>query len=188
MKQIEVQSFEEVSGMFTIHFSPFCDDRGYLFKYFTPQHFSAIREDIVWRQVIVQQTAQKNTIRGIHAQAHPFVESKLLVPLKGKMFWVCVDLRKDSSTFGQWKSMVLDAQKPIGLYVERGFAHGCCSLEDNTELLILADNDFAQGLGIHYADPKINIQWPSFDEEVVISDAHKQLGSLDDFIQEYGGL
>lgn len=188
MKQIDIVPIENMKGMYTINFTAFRDDRGYLFKYFTPQHFSSIREDIVWKQVIIQQTATKNTIRGIHAQAHPFVESKLLVPLRGKMFWVCVDLRKDSPTFGQWKSVVLDAAHPIGLYVERGFAHGCCSLEDDTELLILADNDFAQGLGIHYRDPDINIAWPIMDSSIIISKEHENLGSLADFIQQYRGL
>lgn len=186
MSQIDI-SKRKLDGLFTVDFSAFRDNRGFLFKYFTPQHFSCIRDDISWRQVIIQQTKHKNTIRGIHAQAHPYVESKLLVPLKGKMFWVCVDLRKGSPTFGQWESMILDADQPRGLYAERGFAHGCCSLEDDSELLILADNDFAQGLGIHYQDPELNIEWP-FTEAPIISDAHQDLGSFADFCTEFGGL
>ena len=130
MKQIETHPIEDTNGMFAVTFNGFFDNRGYLFKYFTPQLFEPIRKDLVWRQVIIQQTEKRNTIRGIHAQAHPFVESKLLVALRGKMFWVCVDLRKDSPRFGKWNHFVLDASTNVGLYVERGFAHGCCSLED----------------------------------------------------------
>ena len=196
MKQIEIHPIQDTNGMYTVEFNGFFDDRGHLFKYFTPQLFEPIRKDIVWRQVIIQQTEKRNTIRGIHAQAHPFVESKLLVALRGKMFWACVDLRKGSPRFGKWNSFILDASTNVGLYVERGFAHGCCSLEDDTELLILADNDFAQGLGIHYLDPDINIEWPVFSKtgeqesepEIVISDAHKNLGSFQDFCQTYEGL
>ena len=167
MSQIDI-SKRKLDGLFTVDFSAFRDNRGFLFKYFTPQHFSCIRDDISWRQVIIQQTKHKNTIQG-------------------KMFWVCVDLRKGSPTFGQWESMILDADQPRGLYAERGFAHGCCSLEDDSELLILADNDFAQGLGIHYQDPELNIEWP-FTEAPIISDAHQDLGSFADFCTEFGGL
>lgn len=199
-KQIETHPIEDTNGMFSVTFNGFFDNRGYLFKYFTPQLFEPIRKDLVWRQVIIQQTEKRNTIRGIHAQAHPFVESKLLVALRGKMFWVCVDLRKNSPRFGKWNHFVLDASTNVGLYVERGFAHGCCSLEDDTELLILADNDFAAGLGIHYQDPDLNIEWPTFEKEdsdgiksvmqpeLVISDAHRTLGSFKDFCRTYEGL
>ena len=189
MSQIEVHA-KRLEGLFDIQFEPFVDHRGSLFKYFTPQHFSEISDDIVWRQVIIQRTEQRHTLRGIHAQRHPFVESKLLVPLKGEMFWVCVDVRKDSSTFGQWEATILDAKHPVGLYAARGFAHGCYSLSEGCELLILADNDFAEGLGIHYADPDLAIEWPFSAEEnvVVVSDVHQQLPSFQDFCRNIGGL
>lgn len=93
MNQITIHP-QPLLGMYSVHFNPFEDNRGSLFKYFTPHHFTEIDEAIVWRQVIIQNTEKANTIRGIHAQKPPFVESKLLVPLSGKMFWVCVDLRK----------------------------------------------------------------------------------------------
>ena len=186
MSQIAIER-NGLKGLFQVRFNPFRDNRGSLFKYFTPQHFAEIESDIVWRQVIIQRTETKGTIRGIHAQKPPFIESKLLVPLSGQMFWVCVDLRSGSDTFGQWEATVLDADNPVGLYAARGFAHGCCSLSDDCELLILADNDFAEGLGIHYADPDLAIEWP-IDGPVTISDAHAQLDSFQLFCDTVGGL
>ena len=186
MNQITIEE-KRLKGLYAVQFNPFQDNRGSLFKYFTPQHFAEIESEIVWRQVIIQRTETKGTIRGIHAQKPPFVESKLLVPLAGQMFWVCVDLRAGSDTFGQWEATVLDADKPMGLYAARGFAHGCCSLTDNCELLILADNDFAEGLGIHYEDPDLGIDWP-IDGPVTISPAHAKLDSFHDFCQAVGGL
>ncbi len=186
MSQISIHN-KSLLGLHEIHFTPFEDHRGSLFKYFTPEHFKSIDPAISWRQVIIQRTEKKNTIRGIHAQKPPFVESKLLVPLSGKMFWVCVDLREGSNTFGQWDAMILDAENPVGLYASRGFAHGCCSMTDDCELLILADNDFAEGLGIHFADSDLNIDWP-ITGDLIISDAHQELSSFKTFCQDIGGL
>ena len=69
---------KRLEGLYEVRFDPFRDNRGSLFKYFTPQHFAEIEADIVWRQVIIQRTETKGTIRGIHAQKPPFVESKCL--------------------------------------------------------------------------------------------------------------
>lgn len=186
MSQISIEG-KRLHGLYDVHFTPFEDDRGSLFKYFTPHHFAEIDTEIIWRQVIIQRTEVKGTIRGIHAQKPPHVESKLLVPLSGRMFWVCVDLRTDSETFGQWDATILDADNPVGLYAARGFAHGCCSLSDDCELLILADNDFAEGLGIHYADSDLNIDWP-IDGPITISTAHAELQSFQEFCRTVGGL
>ena len=186
MSQITIHK-KQLDGLFDVDFTAFEDNRGSLFKYFTPDHFQSIESEIQWRQVIIQRTEKRNTIRGIHAQKPPFVESKLLVPLSGTMFWVCVDLRKGSPTFGKWEKTILDANNPKGLYAKRGFAHGCCSMSDDCELLILADNDFAEGLGIHYEDPDLAIKWPS-ESSPILSSAHAELGSFKNFCDSVGGL
>ena len=187
MTKIDVKP-RRIPGLFDVSFTPFVDNRGHLFKYYEPNQFSAIRKGIEWRQVIIQRTNEEHVLRGVHAQVPPFVESKLLVPLSGRIFWVAVDLRKGSPYFGQWDAVELHPERPVGLYAERGFAHGCYSLAPNTELLILADNDYAAGLGIHWQDPDLAIKWPLIRPNPIISEVHEELPSFKDFCNQYGGL
>jgi dTDP-4-dehydrorhamnose 3,5-epimerase len=187
MSKIDIHP-RRIPGLFDVEFTPFQDNRGELFKFYEPKQFKPIRENLEWRQVIISKTEKAGTLRGVHAQVPPFVECKLLVPLTGKMFWVAVDLRRGSQTFGEWDSVVLEPERPVGLYAERGFAHGCYSLEDKTDLLILADNDYAAGLGIHWRDPDLGIEWPLLGEGPVLSGIHAELPSFKQFCSQYGGL
>ena len=85
---------------------------------------------------------KKGTLRGLHFQKAPSTETKLVRLIKGKVFDVFVDTRKDSSTFGKWGSHILSADNPEWLYLPRGIAHGMITLEDEMIMLYKVDNFF----------------------------------------------
>ncbi|CAA7614509.1 dTDP-4-dehydrorhamnose 3,5-epimerase family protein [Magnetospirillum sp. SS-4] len=166
----------EIKGMFDVEVDPAADHRGWLIKPFDARPFAAAGLTAEWRQVIVQYTEHRNTLKGLHHQADPFLEAKLIAPIEGRCFWVSVDLRPGSPTFGRWGGAVLDAAKRNSLYVARGFAHGCLTLTDRVNLLICADNDYSpdHGVSIAWNDPDFAIDWPlAPGEDVVMKDEHR---------------
>ena len=177
-------------GIIDLPVSIFDDNRGGLDKFFDPAIARTIGRDVVWRQALRSRTARPNTLRGLHAQRPPHSEAKLIVPLAGRMFWVCVDLRRDSPHFARWQGRTLDAAEPRGLFVERGFAHGCLSLTADVALLILADNDFVHeaGIGIAWNDRDLGIDWPQLGGPPALSDDHAGYAEFAEFRRRYGGL
>ena len=105
--------------------------------------------------------SKKNVLRGLHLQTkNP--QGKLLTVVRGKIFDVAVDCRKKSKTYGKYFSITLSDKENISLYVPRGFAHGFCSLEDNTVLHYKCTNyrDPKSESGIMWNDPELKIRWP----------------------------
>ena len=107
-------------------------------------------------------TKKKGSLRGMHFQSKPFQEIKIVRCIKGKVFDVAVDIRKDSPTFLQWHGEILSADKGTSLYIPEGFAHGFQTLTNNCELLYIHSELYQQDAeGVLNAfDPKINISWP----------------------------
>jgi len=170
----------DIAGLMRLPLTTLDDDRGGLDKYFDPGLEASIGRPLAWRQVL----------RGLHAQLAPASEAKLLVPLRGRMFWVCVDLRRDSPSFGCWRSQVLEPSGAEALFAERGFGHGCLSLSDDVELLILADNDYRPeaGVGIAWDDPELAIGWPLDGATPTLSAEHAAFASFAAFRGQHGGL
>jgi dTDP-4-dehydrorhamnose 3,5-epimerase len=101
-------------------------------------------------------------LRGMHFQAEPFPEIKLIRCAVGAVFDVLVDVRRDSATFGRWEAFELTAQNRTMLYVPGGFAHGYQTLVDNCEVFYQMSEFYHPDLarGIHFADPDVGIRWP----------------------------
>jgi len=177
----------KLDGLWDVGHSPVADHRGVLQKLYDAGQFGPLGDLPAWVQVIVSRTAKAKTLRGLHLQAPPFVEAKLVAPLLGRMVWVAVDVRRASPSFGQWESTTLDADHPTALYAARGFAHGCLSLTEDADLLILADNAYAEGLGIRWDDPDLAIDWPLAGPPT-LSQAHTQLPSFAAFREVQGGI
>ena len=158
-----------LSGLYDVRFNPAIDHRGYLAKLYDAVPFQKAGIDVKWRQIIMQHTERRNTLKGLHIQNAPFTEAKLITPIKGLVLWVSVDLRKESATFLRHEKAVLE---PGGaaLFAARGFAHGCLHLTDDTLILIAADNDYSEGhgVGIAWNDLEIGIDWPLADGSPVI--------------------
>ena len=166
------------------------DERGVLTRVIADGGFALPAFADAPRQVLHSGTTRRGTLRGLHAQAAPYSEAKVLVAITGRMFWVVVDLRKASATFGGWHGYELSPEVENALYVPSGFAHGCLSLTDDVNLLILADKDYspAHGLGIAWDDPEIAIDWPHDGMKLLISAEHAAFAPFAAFRERYGGL
>lgn len=138
------------------------DDRGFFARFYCTKEFKHHGLDDHFVQVNNSLSAQKGTLRGMHYQLHPKAESKLVRCIKGALYDVILDLRKDSPTFGQSYGCELTADNRRMMYVPKGFAHGFLTLTEDTEALYLVSEFYAPELerGIRWNDPAFNIQWP----------------------------
>jgi len=124
--------------------------------------------------------SQKGTLRGLHYQIAPKEQSKLVRVVSGSIFDVAVDIRKGSSTFGQWVGEVLSGENHRMLYTPSGFAHGFLTLSDNADVLYKVSNYFSKEheRGLRWNDPDIQIEWPKIEGEVLLSDKDQSASLL----------
>ena len=152
----------EIAGVSIIHGEPFKDERGSFNRIFCQKELESIQPNITIAQINHSMTKRKGSIRGMHFQKPPYAEMKIVRCIRGSIFDVALDLRKDSPTFLQWHGEVLSAENMKALIVPEGCAHGFQSLEDDVEMLYIHTQFYskqAEGT-IRYDDPKIGIQWP----------------------------
>lgn len=104
----------------------------------------------------------RGTLRGMHFQHPPFMEEKVVTCLKGAIWDVILDLRRESPTFGKWEGFELKAEMPAHLYVPKGFAHGFQTLADETEVGYLISEFYMPSASgcVRYDDPAFGIEWP----------------------------
>lgn len=110
----------------------------------------------------LSRTFAKGTIRGLHFQKEPYAEGKIVLCLRGEIFDVAVDLRKNSPTFLKWHADILSASRLEGFAIPKGFAHGFQSLTNDVEIMYLHSEPFHSEAesGIHVFDPSLGISWP----------------------------
>lgn len=167
---MNVQSFE-ISGPLFIELKFFGDARGFFVERYRNDTFSRLPI----AQTVVQENFSKSApgvLRGLHYQ-YDKPQSKLVTCTMGKIWDVIVDIRKDSPTFGQHLSFVLDADKPSWLWVPVGFAHGFCVMgKEPASLMYKVDNYYnAPGEGgIAWDDSELNIPWPIEKPEISMRD------------------
>jgi dTDP-4-dehydrorhamnose 3,5-epimerase len=132
-------------------------------------------------------SASKGTIRGLHFQVPPFAQAKIVRVLRGGIIDVVVDVRRDSPTYGQFVSAELTAENGHQLFVPEGFAHGFCTIEDNTEILYKVSEFYSpthEG-GIRWDDPQLNIPWPVGATSIVVSGKDARLPFLRDWTSPF---
>jgi dTDP-4-dehydrorhamnose 3,5-epimerase len=160
----------------------FADERGFFSDIYNRQALSAsgILTDFVQDNFSVSKAV--GTIRGLHFQAPPMAQAKLVMVLKGHIMDVVVDCRSGSSTYGRHMSLNLDAQDWQQLYIPAGFAHGFCTIEPDTMVFYKVSAPYAPKLerGVLWNDPDLGINWPVSAENAVLSDKDKQLPRLRD--------
>jgi dTDP-4-dehydrorhamnose 3,5-epimerase len=125
---------------------------------------------------------RRGTLRGLHFQRPPHAQSKLVRPIRGAIFDVAVDLREESPTFGTWVGASLSADEGQMLFVPRGFAHGYCTLEDDTTVAYRCDAYYqpeCEG-GVNAFDTAIGIEWPIPSADMILSHRDLSLPSLGD--------
>jgi dTDP-4-dehydrorhamnose 3,5-epimerase len=151
-----------ISGLRVVEMEPVGDDRGFFARAWCGREFASAGLEGRIAQVNVSRNRKVGTVRGLHYQAAPRAEAKVVRCTAGAMFDVAVDLRPESPTRGQWFGVELTADNHRGLYVPKGCAHGFQSLADETEVLYLMTEYYVPdaGRGIRYDDPQIGITWP----------------------------
>ncbi len=138
------------------------DERGFFARSFATEEFAAHGLDARVAQCNVSFNRRRGILRGMHWQAEPHGETKLVRCTAGAIFDVIVDIRPESPTRWQWTGVELTAQNRRALYIPVGFAHGFQVLEDDTEVFYQMSVPFhgPSGRGLRYNDPRIGIVWP----------------------------
>ena len=159
----------------------FGDDRGFFLESYSKKVFSEHGMNIEFVQDNHSRSEKKGTLRGLHFQAPPHTQAKLVRVTRGKVYDVILDLRKESKTFGQWEGFELSVENFQMLFVPQGFAHAFMTLEDDTEFQYKCDNFYAPESdgGIIWNDPDLNINWPI--KEPILSEKDKLHPQLKDF-------
>jgi dTDP-4-dehydrorhamnose 3,5-epimerase len=140
------------------------DERGFFARSFCQDEFAAhgLRTDVL--QCNVSYNRRRGTLRGMHFQAAPHAEAKLVRCTRGRMLDVVIDLRGGSPTWGQWVGVELGGHAAgyRALYVPEGFAHGFQTLEDDTEVLYQMFERYSaeHARGVRWDDPVFGIRWP----------------------------
>ena len=157
-----------LKGAAEITSSTLKDERGWFARYFCRKELFAINGNKEILQINSSFTKLAGTIRGLHLQSAPYEEDKIVRCIKGKIFDVMLDVRLGSSTYGEWCSVILEAQKMNMVYIPKGFAHGFQTLEPNCEVLYLHTQFYVPDaeVGYRYDSPALNIDWPLEISEV----------------------
>jgi dTDP-4-dehydrorhamnose 3,5-epimerase len=158
-----------LAGAYTIELARVDDERGFFARTYCAEEFAARGLPAQMPQCSVSFNSRKGTLRGLHFQAAPHTEEKLVRCTAGAIFDVIVDLRVDSPTQRRWFATELTADNRRSLFIPRGFAHGFITMRDDTEVLYMISVPYAPGhdRGVRWNDPALAIQWPI--EPAVIS-------------------
>jgi dTDP-4-dehydrorhamnose 3,5-epimerase len=164
----------KLRGAFILDVKKLEDERGFFGRTFCQKEFEehGMNPNVV--QANVSYNKIKGTLRGMHFQAHPYEETKLVRCVRGAIYDVIIDLRKDSPTYTQWIGVELKEDSYRMLFVPEGFGHGFITLADNTEVIYQVSQFYTPGSekGIRWNDPAFDIQWPI--EPVLISEKDRQ--------------
>ncbi|MCK0067969.1 dTDP-4-dehydrorhamnose 3,5-epimerase [Kordiimonas laminariae] len=155
-------------------FSPkkFGDDRGFFSETFNARAFEEVVPGVNFVQDNQSLSRDVGVIRGMHFQTPPYTQGKLVRVTRGKVLDVIVDIRKGSPTYGKHIGVELSAENWQQLWVPKGFAHGFCTLEPDTEFCYKVDDYYEpeHDAGIAFDDPDLGIEWPIDITAAILSD------------------
>ncbi|HET7753992.1 MAG TPA: dTDP-4-dehydrorhamnose 3,5-epimerase [Anaeromyxobacteraceae bacterium] len=151
-----------VSGVWLLQQQRHADDRGWFARTWDE---AELRERGLEARVVQCSASfnhRRGTLRGLHYQAPPFAEAKVVRCTRGRLFDVAVDLRPDSSTFRAWVGVELTPENGRSLYIPRGCAHGFLTLSDDTEVAYQITPEYSpdHARGVRWDDPLLAIAWP----------------------------
>jgi len=175
-----------IDGLIIVEPKIFNDDRGYFYESYNKSKFKEIGIDADFVQDN-QSLSQKGAIRGLHGQANPFAQGKLVRVIRGKVIDVAVDIRKGSATYGQHVSIELSEENKLLFWIPAGFLHGFATLEDNTIFTYKVNNfyDKASEIGVIWNDPSLSINWGISPEEALLSPKDEILPTFNSFISPF---
>jgi dTDP-4-dehydrorhamnose 3,5-epimerase len=173
-----------IEGLLIIKPECFTDSRGIFFESYNKQVFAShgLHVDFVQEN---QSVSHKEVLRGLHLQAPPFAQGKLVNVVYGAALDVAVDLRKTSPTFGKHVLVELNTTEPVFFWIPEGFAHGFVALENNTIFSYKVTNYYnkASEMSIHWNDPTLNIPWNS--KNPLVSEKDRQSPLFADFVNPF---
>lgn len=160
----------KLPGVFEIHIDSKPDERGFFARTWCQREFESQGLNSKLVQCSLSFNRHRGTLRGMHYQAAPHAEAKLVRCNRGAIYDVVLDLRTNSPTFTDWLAVVLNAEKRNMIYVPEGCAHGFLTLENDCEITYQMSEfyDAESGRGVRWNDPAFQIKWPARVE--VISD------------------
>lgn len=170
----------KLKDCYIIEPSVFEDNRGYFFESFNQEKFDQLTGTKIKFVQDNQSKSSYGVLRGLHFQKGEHSQAKLVRVLSGEVLDVAVDIRENSSTYGEHVAIRLSAKNKKQLFVPRGFAHGFIVLSETCEFFYKCDNFYnkeAEG-GIIFSDTKLNIDWTLPNEELIVSEKDKQLQSF----------
>jgi dTDP-4-dehydrorhamnose 3,5-epimerase len=165
----------------------FGDGRGYFVETYNARAFAEIGITATFVQDNQSLSALPGTVRGLHFQVPPHSQAKLVRVLRGSVMDVVVDIRRGSPSYGRWCSVMLTAAGGEQLFIPRGFAHGLCTLEADTEVAYKVDGYYAPecDTGILWNDPEIGIAWPVDPAAAVLSPKDRELPPFRDLASPF---
>ncbi len=161
----------------------FSDDRGFFSETYNARAFRAAGIDADFVQDNHSYSAHKWTVRGLHYQAPPHAQAKLVRVVRGAVLDVAIDARKSSPTFGKWVKAELSAESGAQLFVPAGFLHGFLTLEPDTEVVYKVDNFYDRDSdgSVIWNDPSLAIDWGVEARAVTLSEKDAAAPSWADF-------
>jgi len=152
----------EVVGVTVVDLEPIEDERGFFARVVSEQEFEAAGLHPSFLEGSVSFNTRRGTLRGLHYQAEPVAEDKLVRCTAGALYDVAVDLRPGSPTFRRWTAVELSAERRNALFIPKGCAHGFETLADATEVSYLMSASYHPELarGVRWDDPSLAIPWP----------------------------
>jgi dTDP-4-dehydrorhamnose 3,5-epimerase len=167
-----------IAGVVVVETEPHSDERGHFARLHCPDEFARAGLGFAPAQTSLSHNRRAGTLRGMHYQAAPHAETKLVRAVRGRMLDVAVDVRPDSPTFRRWFAVELSHDNGRGLFIGEGLAHGFLTLEDDTDVLYQISPMFTPGhdRGFRWDDPAFGIEWPMAPR--VISDRDARYGDF----------
>jgi len=168
-----------LKGAYIVQPEPMADERGFFARSWCVREFGSFGLETRLVQCNISFNRRKGTLRGMHYQAPPFEEDKLVRCTRGSIYDVIVDLRRDSRTFGKHIGITLTAENRTMLHIPKGFAHGFLTLEDDTEIHYQMSEYYAPecARGYRWDDPVFGIVWPG--EVQIISEKDRSYPDFD---------
>lgn len=163
----------ELADLFVLSLKAHKDARGFFVETWRDEWGKKIRLGSPFVQDNHACSVERGVLRGLHFQAPPHAQAKLVWVVRGAIYDVAVDLRVGSPTYGRWHAVVLSTENMLRLFVPKGFAHGYLTLEPETEVLYKVNALYAPGHegGIRWDDPSLAIPWP--DISPILSEKDK---------------
>ena len=169
---------QKISDVILVRPKVFGDNRGFFLESYKKSDFynNGIKAEFNQDN---HSKSSAHVLRGLHYQAYPYMQAKIVRCVKGKIYDVAVDIRPKSGTFGQYVKVELSDENKQMLYIPEGFAHGFVVLSDEAEIMYKASGEYAPAAdrGILWCDQDINIDW-EIDFEPILSEKDKNQPKL----------